>query len=320
MHRWVFPSLLLAAFGLLAAGCGGAGTATTTAMTPTDPTMTRSTTNAATTSPELAYKLTPGANTALGPLKALSPKSELDKPAGGKVDKDSTAKLAKLGKDGLKFDTAYNYYVADASAPRAAVGDSGATVPLPADAKANPDGTYWIVDADTRRLLTLSGVKHPEGKPATVAEAPSADLVHPATDVNAPALALVARSDEASMGVTHALRIVVKGLGAEGAPTAGARVRLKKGVSEKDVPILSRALVRALKKYGAVLSPGTDGPALSALSDVRWTKDDTKAIAALHLSDFELLASPDKTAKTAPAAAKTADPASQNTDSAKNTK
>ncbi len=302
----VSSSLLSAALGCLVVGCGGAGTSTTTAMTPTDPTVARTANGAAATSPELAYKLTPGANTALGPLKVLSTKSDFDQPASGKLDKDSVAKLAKLGKDGLKFDTAYNYYVADATAPRAAVGDSGATVPLPTDAKANPDGSYWIVDADTRRLLTLPGVKREEGKPPAVAEAPTADLVHPAADVAVAPLGLVARTDEATTGVTHALRIVAKGVGTEGAPAVGARVRLKKGVSEKDVPILSRALVRALKKYGATLSAGGDVPALSALSDVRWTKDDTKAIAGLHMSDFELIAAPEKMDK--------------NADSAKNTK
>ena len=298
MHRRVVLPLSSLALGFVVAGCGGAGNSTP-AMTPTDPSSTRSGANAA-SSPELAYKLNPGANTSLGPLKALSPKSDLDKPIGGAVDKESDKKLAKLGKEGLKLDTAYNYYVADAAAPRVNVGETGATVPLPADAKANPDGSYWIVDADTRRVLTLTGVKREEGKPATVAEAPSGDLVHPAADVAVPPLGLVARSDEASTGVTHALRIVAKGVGAEGAPAAGTRVRLKKGVSEKDVPILSRALVRALKKYGAVLGAGTgDAPALSALADVRWTKDDTKAFAGLHMSDFELIAMPEKPAKVA---------------------
>ena len=299
MHRRFSSPLLVAALALPMVGCGGAGTSTTTAM-PADPSGARSATNPATaTSPELAYKLTSGANTPLGPLKALSPKSDLDKPVGGKLDKDGEAKLAKLGKDALKLDTAYNYYVADSTASRAAVGDTGATVPLPVDAKANPDGSYWIVDADTRRLLTLTGIKREDGKPTTVAEAPSADLVHPALDTAVPPLGLVARSDEASTGVTHALRIVAKGVGAEGAPAADARIRLKKGFSEKDVPLLARALVRALKKYGAVLEPGTGAPALSTLSDVRWTKDDAKAIATIHMGDFELVAPPEKAAKTA---------------------
>lgn len=293
MLRRSLPLALLVA----AVGCGGAGQSTTTAMSPMDPTARSANGMAGGTAAESVFKPAVGANVPLGALKALSPKSVLAKAPEGKVDKDGAAKLAKLGKEGLKLDDAYSYYVADGAAAHVTVGEKGANVPLPTEAKANPDGSYWIVDAETRRVYTLTGVKREADKPATATEAPSGDLVHPMPDAPVPPLALVARVDEATTGVTHALRIVAKGVGGEGAPAEGTRVRLKKGVSEKDVPLMAKALVRTLKKYGAVLSAGEGGPALSALSDPRWTKEDEKAIAVLHVGDFELIAAPEKPVK-----------------------
>ena len=261
-------------------------------MSPIDPTASRGTGAGAA---EAVFKPGVGVNVPLGTLTALAPKSPLAKAAEGKVDKDGAAKLAKLGKEGVRLDDAYRYVVADAAAPQATVGEKGATVPLPADAKPNPDGSIWVVDADTRRVFTLTGVKREGDKPVTVAEAPSGDLVHPTADAAVPPLGLVARADEASKGLTHALRILAKGVGTEGAPADGARVRLKKGFSEKDVPLLPKALIHALKKYGAVLSPGEGAPALSALADPRWTKEDEKAFAGLRITDFEIVSVPTKT-------------------------
>lgn len=286
MPRRAFPFLAL----LTVAGCGGAGQSTMTSMSPSDPTM-RTTGNAGNgTATDTVFKPTVGANTPLGTLKALAPTSPLAKAPAGKVDKDGAAKLAKLGKEGLKLDDAYGYTVADATAPQATVGEKGASVPLPTEAKANPDGTYWVVDAETRRVFTILGVKREADKPATATEAPSGDLVHPTADAPVPPLALVARAEEATTGMTHALRILAKGVGGEGAPADGARVRLKKGVSEKELPLLVKAVVRGLKKYGAVLAPGEGVPALSVLADPRWTKEDEKAMEAVHMTDFEIVA------------------------------
>ena len=284
MLRRSSPLILLAA----ALGCGGAGQSTTTAM-PMDPSA-RGAGTASTAGGEPVYKPAAGVNSPLGPLKALAPKSPLAKAAEGKADKDGAAKLAKLGKDALRLDDAYHYTVTDGTSAQAAVGDKGATVPLPAEAKANPDGSYWVVDGETRRVYTLKGVKREADKPATATEAPSGDLVRPTPDAPVPPLALAARAEEATVGVAHALRIVAKGVGGEGAPPEGALVRLRKGLSEKDVPLMARALVRGLKKYGAVLSGGEDGPALTALADPRWTKEDEKAVGAIKMSDFELIA------------------------------
>ena len=295
IRRVVSPLLSLAA--LAAVGCGGAGSSTTTAMSPLDPTAASRGAGAGGANAEMVFKPAAGVNTPLGVLTALSPKSALAKAPEGKVDKDGAAKLAKLGKEGLKLDDAYRYVVAGADAPQATVGEKGASVPLPADAKENPDGSIWIVDAETRRVYTLTGVKREEGKPATAAAAPSGDLVHPTPDAAVPPLGLVARADEASKGVAHALRIVAKGVGAEGGPAEGTRVRLKKGASEKDLTLLPRALARALKKYGAVLVPGEGAPALSALADPRWTKEDEKAFSSLRMADFEIVQPAPKPAK-----------------------
>lgn len=285
MLRRVFPGFLV----LTVVGCGGAGTSTTTAMPSVDPTAARGSSLGGGAG-ELVFKPAAGVNTPLGTLVALAPKSALAKAPEGKVDKDSATKLAKLGKEPVKLDDAYHYVVADATAPQANVGDKGATVPLPADAKPNPDGSIWVVDAETRRIYTLRDVKREADKPASVAEAPSGDLVHPSADAAVPPLGLVARADESSKGIPHALRILAKGVGAEGAPAEGARIRLKKGFSEKDVALLPKAILTALKKYGAVLGAGEGAPSLSALADPRWTKEDEKAFAALHMSDFEIIA------------------------------
>ena len=288
MQRRAFAPLLL----LTLVGCGGAGQQTVTSFSPNDPSVRSNGNGTANGIADAGFKPAAGANVSLGTLRVLPPKSLDARPPEGKVDPNGASKLAKLGKESVKFDDAYRYYVADATSAHASVGEKGASVPLPAEAKPNPDGSYWIVDAETRRLYTLSGVKREEGKDPTATEAPSADLVRPTPDAATPPLALVARPDEAISGVNHALRILAKGVGGEGAPPAGTRVRLKKGVSEKDVPLLAKAVMRALKKYGAVLVPGEGSPSISALADPRWTKEDGKAFDAIHLTDFEIVLPP----------------------------
>lgn len=292
MHRRVASGTLpLACLALLSAfGCGGAGQQSTSTMAPVDPTIRSGGGGGTGSKADAGFKPTVGLNSPLGTLRALSEKHPLAKAADGKAATGGAEKLAKLDKAELKLDDAYGYIVADATAPRTTAGEKGASVPLPAEAKTNPDGSVWVVDSDTRRLYTLSGVKREADKPATVAEALSSDLVRPSVDGIAPALGLVVRAEEATTEIKHALRIVVKGVGGEGAPEAGSRIRLKKGVADKGVPPLAKGLLRALKKYGAVLAPGDGAPALSALADPRWTKEDAKAIAVLHLSDFELIA------------------------------
>lgn len=280
-------------FLLVAAGCGGTGQPTTSVMAPTDPTASRGALGGG-TKVDPVFKPAVGTNSPLGVLKPLSDKSPLAKPADGKIATDSVAQLAKLDKGVLKLDDAYAYIVADLQAPRVAVGDKGATVPLPTEAKANPDGSIWVVDAETRHLYTLTGIKREADKPPVVGDALNTDLVRPLPEDKAPPLATVARAEEATGDVKHALRILIKGLGAEGAPAVGARVKLKKNVSEKDVSPLAKAIVRALKKYGAVLETGDGAPALSAIADPRWTKEDAKSLAVLHITDFELIAPPAK--------------------------
>lgn len=297
MDRRSLPCLLL----LTAVGCGGAGQQTSTAMAPTDPSGMRSNGayGAGGKAADNVFKPSAGANSPLGVLKALSEKSPLAKPADGKATTDGAAKLAKLDKGELKLDDAYGYIVAGADAARTTVGEKGASVPLPAEAKTNPDGSIWVVEAETRRVFTLTGVKREEGKPPVVTAADSGDLVHPTAEAAVPPLALVARADEATTDVKHALRILVKGVGAEGAPEAGDRIRLKKAVVDKDAPPLAKNLIKALKKYGATLAAGDGAPSLPAIADPRWTKEDAKAIASLHMSDFEILPAPVKPVKSA---------------------
>ncbi|GEM_PF-4739814 len=295
MHRRSLAFLpLLAAFG-----CGGAGQTmpTTPSLSPMDST-TRSTTGFGGGTKDATFKPAVGANSPLGTLKPLAATSVLAKAADGRTATDSATELAKLDKGELKLDDAYTYLVADATAARATVGDKGASVPFPAEAKANPDGSYWIVDAETRRVYTLTGVKKEEGKPTTIADGPSADLIHPTADAAVPPVALAARADEATTDIKHALRILVKGVGTENAPVAGSRVRLKKTVKDKGLPPLAKAVVVALKKYGATLNVGDGAPALSTLADPRWTKEDAKAISVLHMADFELMAPPQAKAGT----------------------
>ncbi len=280
-------------FLLVAAGCGGTGQPTTSVMSPTDPTA-RGANGVGGAKVDPVFKPAVGTNTPLGVLKPLSDKSPLAKPADGKIAADSVAQLAKLDKGALKLDNSYNYIVADLQSPRAPVGDKGATVPLPTEAKANPDGSIWVVDAETRRLYTLTGIKREADKPPVIGDALNTDLVRPLPEDKVPPLATVARAEDATGDVKHALRILVKGLGAEGAPAVGARVKLKKSASEKDVPPLAKAVVRALKKFGAVLESGDGAPALSALADPRWTKEDEKSLTVLHITDFELIEPPKK--------------------------
>ena len=286
MDRRAFAPLIL----LTLVGCGGAGQQTLTSYSPNDPSV-RGNANGTVAAGEV-FKPTVGANVSLGTLKIIPVKSPYAKPPEGKVDPDGAAKLAKLGKESLKLDDGYHYFVADDTVAHAAVGEKGTNAPLPVDAKANPDGSFWVIDAETRRLYTLLGVKREEGKDPTATEASSADLVRPTPDAPTPPLALVARPDEATAGVNHALRILAKGVGGEGAPANGSRIRLKKAVSEKDVSPSGKAMLRALKKYGAILSTGDGAPALSALADPRWTKEDAKAFDAIHLSDFEIVIPP----------------------------
>jgi len=277
---------------LVAVGCGGTQQQQTSVMSPSDPTSRNGI--GGTAKPDPVFKPLVGTNTPLGTLKAISEKSPLAAAYDGKVDADATTKLAKLDKAGLKLDDTYLYVVADAQSPRANVGEKGASVPLPVEAKANPDGSMWVVDAETRRVFTLTGVKREADKPAVVGEAANADLVKPLGTDTVPALGLVARAEEATGEIKHALRILVKGVGAEGSPESGERVRLKKTASEKGLPPLSKAIVRALKKYGAVLAPGEGAPALAALADPRWTKADGETLGSLHMSDFEALVKPTK--------------------------
>ncbi|RYG18836.1 hypothetical protein EON82_22155 [bacterium] len=284
MFRRSTAGLLL----LAAIGCGGTQQQQTSVMAPSDPTSRNGL--GVSSKPDSVFKPLVGTNSPLGSLKAISEKSALAAPYDGKVDAEATAKLTKLAKDGLKLDDAYLYVVADAQSPRVSVGEKGASVPLPVEAKANPDGTVWVVDAETRRVFTLSGVKREADKPAVVAESSNADLVRPGAADTVPPLGLVARAEEATGDIKHALRILVKGVGAEGAPEAGTRIRLKKSASEKGLPPLSKSVVRALKKYGAVLAVGEGAPSISALADPRWTKADAESLASLHMTDFEVIA------------------------------
>lgn len=287
MDRRAILGLALLAVG----GCGGAGQQSS--VVSGNPSLGSSTTSPAAATP--VFRPAAGLNSPLGTLQVLSDKNPLAKAAGGKVIADGAAKLARLDKGAFALADTYNYYVADAEAARTAVGEKGLSVPLPKEAKTNPDGSIWVVDGETRHLYTLTGVKREADKPTVVEEAVNDDLVRPSPDGAVPPLGLVARADEAAASkVDHALRIVVKGVGSKDAPAAGTRVRLNGKFSEKAATPLSRSLLRALKKYGAVLVPGDGAPALSALADPRWTKDDRKAIAGLHLSDFEVLATPPK--------------------------
>lgn len=294
MLRRVPSSLLALAFALV--GCGGAGQQTSNAMAPVDPTV-RSAPTGSANKAESVFKPAAGVNSALGALKPMADTNPLAKPSTGKADADATAKLAKLGKDAVKLDNAYSYLVVGDDAPKTTVGEKGAPVPFPTDAKANPDGSVWIVDADARRVYTLTAIKREEGKPPVVGAETNADLVHPAADAAAPPLALAARADEATTEIKHALQITVKGLGGEGAPADGTRVRLKKDYSDKKASLLAKSVIRALKKYGAVLVPGEGTPAVTALTDPRWTKEDEASFSSLHMSDFEVPQSPKASAK-----------------------
>ena len=102
MDRRSLPSLLL----LTVAGCGGAGSSTMTAMSPVDPTASRAG-GVGAGAAEAVFKPAAGVNVPLGSLTALAPKSVLAKAPEGKVDKDGAAKLAKLGKEGMRLDDGY---------------------------------------------------------------------------------------------------------------------------------------------------------------------------------------------------------------------
>lgn len=289
MVRRAFPGLLLLGVAplVLVAGCGGNGAATSSAMAPVDPTL-RSPGADPARATSGVFQPAVGTNVPLGTLHLLSESSLLLKPATGKAVSAGAASLAKLPKDGLLLNDKYSYVSVGPDAPKVAAGEKGEEqVPLPADAKINPDGSVWVIDAEARHFYELTGIKKEEGKPTTVASATNVDLVHPAEGATTP-LGIVLRADQATAEIKHALRLEAKGVGGEGAPAASTRIRLKGSVSEKGLTPLTRSIVRALKKYGAVLVPGDGGAALSALADPRWTKEDRAALAGIHLTDFEL--------------------------------
>jgi hypothetical protein len=72
-------------------------------------------------------------------------------------------------------------------------------------------------------------------------------------------------------------------------PPMGLRIRLKKSVSYRGFGPQSRAVMRALKRFGAVLADNGSPWFFSGAPDRRWDNDDLHALGRLSGRDFEVV-------------------------------
>ncbi|HEY7077347.1 MAG TPA: hypothetical protein VH418_18350 [Solirubrobacteraceae bacterium] len=142
-------------------------------------------------------------------------------------------------------------------------------------------------------------LRHPRPRPAGWTSADAAGL---------PILPLLARYDEVRRGaIRHALRITVPrsrsafvfparheaGDGDDPAlPRMGERLRLKASVRISGFPRQARIVLRALRRYGAIVADNGAPWFISGAPDRHWSNDQLHTLGRLHGSDFEVVSVP----------------------------
>jgi hypothetical protein len=121
-----------------------------------------------------------------------------------------------------------------------------------------------------------------------------------------PILPGLARADELRRrgGIDHALRFTAPRTrtafvyparhqagesGSRALPPMGTRIRLKVGVSYRGFGPQARAVIHALKRYGAILADNGSPWYFSGAPDRRWNNDDLHALGRLSGRDFEVV-------------------------------
>lgn len=69
----------------------------------------------------------------------------------------------------------------------------------------------------------------------------------------------------------------------------GLRIRLKRSASYRGFGPQARAVMRALKRYGAILADNGAPWYFSGAPDPRWSNDDLHALGRLRGRDFEIV-------------------------------
>jgi hypothetical protein len=241
----------------------------------------------------------------------------------------SSALVAAIGggaslKVGFGLLAGVPYAVVDRTQPRVAVSVAGDATPrawpIPASmpASADPSARLSVLDRDAGVLYELRGASPVAGGGWTavaaaawrldLANAAAADAAGPSGDAGMPVFPGLVRHDEAASGaIRHALRITVPALRAAwvapargpvaqtddaALPPAGARLRLKAEVAiPADASVEARAILQALKTYGAIVVGVGPALTLEGAPDPGWDVARLAAeLARIRGSDFEVVA------------------------------
>ncbi len=107
--------------------------------------------------------------------------------------------------------------------------------------------------------------------------------------------------------IAHALRVTMKEtrrafvcparhwasrLEDEDVPPMGARFRLKEGFDESEFSHTNKVILRALKKYGLILSDNGGSFYITGAPDPRWDDDELRQLRRLTANDFEVVHMP----------------------------
>ena len=245
------------------------------------------------------------------------------------ADPASATLLASLGdratlQAGFGGRSGIAYAVVGADQPRVPVSIAGEPVPrawpIPASLQpaSDPSARLSVVDRDAGVLYELHGAARSAdgGWSATavaawrldVADAAPFDAAGPVVGGRMPVFPGLVRHDEATAGVIrHALRITVPALraawvapalaaaaGADDAslPPLGARLRLKGDVQiPAEASREARAILQALKSYGAIVVGTGPALALEGAPDAAWDTGPVAAeLARIRGGDFEVVA------------------------------
>jgi hypothetical protein len=186
-------------------------------------------------------------------------------------------------------------------------------IPRHVHVEGGSDRHALLLDRDSCRLYELFALHHSSGgwragsgavwnlrrprlRPAGWTSADAAGL---------PILPLLARYDEVRRGaIRHALRITVPrsrsafvfparheagGGGDPALPRMGERLRLKASVNISGFPRQVRIVLRALKRYGAIVADNGAPWFIGGAPDRHWSNDQLHTLGRLHGGDFEVV-------------------------------